>query len=84
MRSVHSTSVTPRDRLMYEEISIDGNNMVNEYYLDTSDRYVDVGQDLKGYRADEYSLISGDQKPNKASKVRARFITGDSYIRDSA
>ena len=69
---------------MFEELSIDGNQMVNEYYLDTSDRYVDVGQNLSGYRPDEYSLISGDQKPNKASKVRARFITGDSYIRDLA
>ena len=43
IQQVHSGGTTPTDRVMFEELSIDGNQMLNEYYLDTNDRYVAVG-----------------------------------------
>ena len=43
VQSVHNSDTTPRDRIMFEELSIGGAKMLNDYYLDTNDRYVGVG-----------------------------------------
>lgn len=78
-------SATPRDRGMYEELSIDGSKMKNEYYLpESTDRYVKPREFPGGFAPSQYNLVSGDQLPSKDSKVRARFVTGDSRIRKTA
>ena len=61
----------------FEELSIDGSLNNWEGIIDGSTR-------LDSYRVDSMSVISGDQRPNKNSVPRARFISGDSLIRNSA
>lgn len=77
IQDVHSSSVTPKGRMPFEELSIDGSLNNWEGIIDGSTR-------LDSYQIDSMSVISGDQRPNKNSVPRARFISGDSLIRNSA
>lgn len=76
-QAVHWYGTTPEGRMPMEELSIDGALNNWEDTIDASDR-------LDGFVVDRLSAVATDQKPNKNSTPRARFITGDSYIRDSA
>lgn len=60
-----------------EELSIDG-------FLNNWEETIDVDKRLHSWRDDELRAVVGDQKPNRASKPRARFITGDSALRNTA
>ena len=60
-----------------EELSIDGN-------LNNWEDTIEADKRLHNWRLDVLSAVVGDQKPSKSSIPRARFITGDSFIRNTA
>lgn len=60
-----------------EELSFD--NVLNIW-----EETIDADTKLDKWRVDNLRAIVGDQKPNRQSVPRARFITGDSEIRKSA
>lgn len=74
---VHEKEVTPSGRFPFEELSIDGT-------LNNWEDLIEVGHRLNHISVNRLSAISGDQRPNKSSIPRARFITGDSLIRNTA
>lgn len=74
---ISSGSITPDGRLPMEELSIDGNLNNWELTIDSDTR-------LDKWQEDNLRAIVGDQPPNRNSTPRARFITGDSYIRNTA
>jgi len=76
-QAVHWYGTTPDGRMPMEELSIDG-------YLNDWEETIEAEDRLDGYLIDRLSAVNTDQKPNRQSVPRARFITGDSYIRDSA
>ena len=75
--AVHEDWVTPEGRLPMEELSIDGN--LNNW-ADT----ISTGTRIDDYHNGKLRAYVGDQPPNKYSTPRARFITGDSFIRATA
>ena len=77
IQNVHHKDVTPEGRLPMEELSIDGN-------LNNWEETIDGDTRLKSWRDDFLKAFVGDQKPNKDSQPRARFITGDSALRKTS
>jgi hypothetical protein len=75
--AVHEDWVTPEGRMPMEELSIDGN--LNSW-ADT----ISTGTRIDNYHNGKLRAYVGDQPPNKYSVPRARFITGDSFIRATA
>ena len=75
--AVHHSGITPDGRMPMEELSIDG---VLNNWEDT----LDVDTRLRSWRNWSLPALVGDQKPNKSSVPRARFLTGDSFIRNTA
>jgi hypothetical protein len=75
--NVHHKNVTPVGRMPFEELSIDGN-------LNNWEDTIDESKRLSSWRKGNLRAIVGDQKPSKSSVPRARFITGDSFIRNTA
>ena len=67
-------SVTPSGRLPMEELSFDG-------VLNNWEETIDGDTRLDKWQIDNLRAIVGDQKPNRNSEPRARFITGDTEIR---
>ena len=70
-------NVTPAGRLPMEELSFDGvlNNW--EDTIDEETRY-------SNWRIRNLRALVGDQKPNRNTEPRARFITGDTEMRPSS
>lgn len=77
VQKVHHEDVTPEGRLPMEELSIDG-------FLNNWEETIDGDTRLLSWRDDNLRAIVGDQKPNKNSQPRARFITGDSLLRKTS
>ena len=65
------------DTLPMEELSFDG-------FLNNWEETIDKDTGMSDYQPDYLSAFSGDQKPNKQTVPRARFITGDSMISSTA
>ena len=68
--------VTPPGRLPMEELSFDG-------VLNNWEETIDENTRLNAWRSETLRAIVSDQKPNRNSEPRARFITGDTEIRKS-
>ena len=74
---------TSSDDDPFEELSIDGANI---YFIDVLDNDEDdrLARRLSSNRLDRIQGYVSDQKPAKSSVARARFTTGDSFIRKTA